>query len=231
MSGIWSLPSVLVAVLVITGPLGAFTGLLSPGAGFRTFLAGGAVALLSALALGGTAAVGAFRGSPWRPRALRAALVPIAVTLLFLGLVAGSGGTPPFNDVTTDLADPPLFTTGPAAGQGYPDAFGEWHREAYGDLAPLRTEAGPGETFARALATARAMPGWDVVYEDPGAGAIEAVTTSRIFRFNDDVAIRIRPAGSGAVLDVRSRSRIGRGDLGANAARIRAFVAAFGETP
>ena len=49
--------------------------------------------------------------------------------------------------------------------------------------------------------------------------------TTRIFRFVDDVVVRVRPAeGGGAIVDVRSKSRDGRGDLGANAARIRAFA-------
>jgi uncharacterized protein (DUF1499 family) len=46
-----------------------------------------------------------------------------------------------------------------------------------------------------------------------------------VFRFVDDVLVRVRPAdGGGALVDVRSKSRDGRGDLGVNAARIRAFA-------
>jgi len=56
---------------------------------------------------------------------------------------------------------------------------------------------------------------------DPAAGTIEATDTSRIFRFVDDIVVRIRPEAEGARIDVRSKSREGKGDLGANAARIR----------
>jgi uncharacterized protein (DUF1499 family) len=53
------------------------------------------------------------------------------------------------------------------------------------------------------------------------------MATSRVFGFEDDVVIRVRPApaGSGSVIDVRSKSRDGKGDLGVNAERIRTFVA------
>ncbi len=53
---------------------------------------------------------------------------------------------------------------------------------------------------------------------------IEATDTTLWFGFKDDVAIRIRPDGSGSRIDVRSVSRVGRSDLGANARRIRAFL-------
>jgi uncharacterized protein (DUF1499 family) len=71
------------------------------------------------------------------------------------------------------------------------------------------------------------MPGWQVTGEDAAAGRIEAVATSRLFRFRDDVVIRVQagPQEQGARIDVRSRSRIGQSDLGANAERIRAFLA------
>jgi uncharacterized protein (DUF1499 family) len=228
MSRLWSFPSILVAALVIAGPLGAFAGLLSPWLGFRLFLLGGALALVSAIALAGASASAALRGSPWRRRAVRAALFPVAVTLLLFLLQAGGGRTThPFNDVATNLEDPPGYASGPAAGETYPEEFVELQREAYPDLAPLRTERPPSDAFARALETARRMPSWKVVSEDPAEGLIQAVSTSRIFRFNDDVAIRIRPDSRGSVVDVRSRSRVGQSDLGANAARIRAFFAAF----
>jgi uncharacterized protein (DUF1499 family) len=55
-------------------------------------------------------------------------------------------------------------------------------------------------------------------------GRIEATDTTFWFRFKDDVIVRIRPSGTGSRVDVRSLSRIGLGDVGTNAARIRAFL-------
>jgi uncharacterized protein (DUF1499 family) len=51
------------------------------------------------------------------------------------------------------------------------------------------------------------------------------VATTRLFKFKDDVTITITGEGAVSVVNVRSKSRIGKGDLGANARRIRAFQA------
>jgi len=64
-----------------------------------------------------------------------------------------------------------------------------------------------------------------VIAHDSTTGMIEAVVTTTVFGFQDDVAIRVRPADGGSVVDVRSKSRDGKGDLGVNANRIRDFVA------
>ena len=60
---------------------------------------------------------------------------------------------------------------------------------------------------------------------DSAAGRIEATATTRWFGFKDDVVVRIRPEGAGSRVDVRSMSRVGVSDLGANAARVREFLA------
>ncbi len=66
--------------------------------------------------------------------------------------------------------------------------------------------------------------GWAIVAADPVAGRIEATATTPWFGFKDDVVIRITPEPGGSRLDIRSVSRVGKSDLGANAARIRAYV-------
>ena len=76
--------------------------------------------------------------------------------------------------------------------------------------------------FPKALAAAQGM-GWEVVKSDPHAGRIEAVATTLWFGFKDDVEVRITVQGSDSRVGVRSKSRVGRGDSGANTARIRAY--------
>ena len=66
--------------------------------------------------------------------------------------------------------------------------------------------------------------GWEEIRVDPARGTLEAQDVTRIFMFVDDVVVRVRPQGRGSVLDIRSKSRDGRGDMGANAARIRSFL-------
>ncbi len=66
--------------------------------------------------------------------------------------------------------------------------------------------------------------GWAIIAARPGDGRIEATDTTFWFGFRDDVVIRIRPEGKKTRLDIRSKSRVGRSDLGKNAARIDAFL-------
>lgn len=55
-------------------------------------------------------------------------------------------------------------------------------------------------------------------------GVIEAVARTPIMGFRDDVVIRITPVGQGTRVDMRSASRFGNHDLGANASRIRSLL-------
>lgn len=137
----------------------------------------------------------------------------------------------PINDVSTDVdAPPPLDGRdgSPAGGPPMSPERREKSRRAYpGLLAGLRLEASAGRVLALAEAVARAQPGWTVRRIDAAAGLLTAVAETRLIRFRDDVTVRVRPAGTGARVDVRSRSRLGRDDLGANARRIRHFLRAL----
>jgi uncharacterized protein (DUF1499 family) len=70
--------------------------------------------------------------------------------------------------------------------------------------------------------------GWEIVAADVAAGRIEATATTPWFGFRDDIVVRVAPASAGSRIDVRSVSRVGKSDLGANAKRIRAFLARLG---
>jgi uncharacterized protein (DUF1499 family) len=214
------------------GAAGAQTGALGAFIGFRVFLLGALVCLLALLV--GLLALRATRRARGRPGRSHAWL-GTALGLLGLGVVVSAAwpgrGLPAINDITTDPADPPAFAalTTVEANRGRDmayagDSFAEQQRAAYPDLAPIALPLAPAEALARAEAAARAL-GWQIAAVDPAAGTLEASETTPLFRFVDDVAVRVRPSqgGSGSIVDVRSRSRDGRGDLGANAARIRAF--------
>jgi len=68
--------------------------------------------------------------------------------------------------------------------------------------------------------------GWDIVSATPENAAadseiqVEATATSGWFGFKDDVAVRIRPDGGVTHVDIRSTSRVGLSDLGANSTRV-----------
>jgi uncharacterized protein (DUF1499 family) len=68
---------------------------------------------------------------------------------------------------------------------------------------------------------------WEYVGEaaDDDALRVIFVRTSRIWRFKDDVVIRIASDGGTRVISGESRSRIGIGDLGRNPRTLRRFLA------
>lgn len=94
----------------------------------------------------------------------------------------------------------------------------------YADLQPQRFNQPPEKVFATALEVGRAQ-GWDIRETKPEQGIIEAIATTRLFKFKDDVTITVTSEGSATIVNVRSKSRIGKGDMGTNARRIRAFQA------
>jgi uncharacterized protein (DUF1499 family) len=94
----------------------------------------------------------------------------------------------------------------------------------YPDLQPQRFNLPPERVFDMALETSKAM-GWDLIETDRDRGVIEAVATTRLLRFKDDVTVTITRDGAATMVNVRSHSRAGKGDLGANARRIRSFQA------
>ena len=185
--------------------------------------------------------------------ALVALIIPLAGLGYGVQLKKSTEGVPPIHDVSTDLADPPGFSaTVVAARAAVPDGNGldlttatlpdnprfgplagkpvlAVHRAAYGDLKPLVTDTPAFDAFQVALDTAESQPGWVVDRNDPATGAIEAHVKSFWFGFTDDIAIRVRrlPDDSGTTIDMRSVSRVGLSDMGANAKRIRAYMASL----
>ncbi len=166
-----------------------------------------------------------------RGATLRSAL-PALPGAVLLVMAMQSAKVPPIHDITTDTADPPIFEAAPAlrGENSNPIVSDEevvaQQIEAYPDLAPLRSPRSFASSYNLALRTAQGM-GWEITREDPNAGFIEAVDTTALMQFKDDVVIRVRTNADGSIVDLRSVSRVGRSDLGANAARIRKFQRAF----
>lgn len=168
----------------------------------------------------------------WRSSVVKRALLPaVPGTVLLMSLTSG-GNYPAIHDITTDTANPPVFIMAEARrGEDAntlaikPEVI-EQQLQAYPDLQSLRSPLSIDDAFSRAVQVAGGM-GWEIYNEDSNKGVIEAVDTTSVMRFKDDVVIRVRGDAQGAIIDLRSVSRVGRSDLGANATRIRAFKAAF----
>lgn len=164
---------------------------------------------------------------------LVSALLPLALSVAAVGLAGFKA--PMIHDISTDLDAPPEFTitnTLRTADENSLVYAGEsialLQREAFPHIKPIITELSPKESHTQALLAIDKL-NWVLVVDDAATGIIEAYDKSSIFGFIDDVSIRIRPVNSGSQIDLRSVSRVGEGDLGANAARIHQFSKIFSE--
>ena len=163
-----------------------------------------------------------------------AAAAGIAAFAVLMTTVVAARAVPPINDITTDPANPPAFVTITTATRGadaaplsYDPGFAAQQTAAYPEVRPLIVESPPAEVFPTMLAAAKAM-GWEIVSSDPAAGRIEATATVPWWGFKDDIVVVMSPNGGGTRVDVRSKSRVGKSDLGVNAERIQDYLGRIG---
>ena len=215
-------------VLVVGGPVLHRVGALGLGPALLAVPLG-VLLSLAALLVTGLVFV---RGRPTpagRAPTLAAAALAAMTGLVPLVLAVPGFAAPPIHDITTDTDDPPQFDAvvtlraEAANSLDYPAETAVAQRAGYPDLATVTMRGDPASLVERARAVATGL-GWEVVATDPAGGLLEASDTTFWFGFIDDVVVRIRPAAGGSKVDVRSVSRVGGGDLGANAARIRRFL-------
>jgi hypothetical protein len=192
---------------------------------------------LGAVAIGIIGLVIALRATR---RGIAFAMVGIAAGALAYGVPATglkkARFLPKIHDISTDTANPPLFVAAlearkKAKAKNSTDYAGEkiaeLQRKAYPDIVTLKRTELAEQLFEKALATAKSE-GWEILSADKAKGRIEAIDTTFWFGFKDDIVIRIASDGAtGSLLDIRSVSRVGRSDAGANAARIRRFIVAL----
>jgi uncharacterized protein (DUF1499 family) len=163
----------------------------------------------------------------------------ITIGLLLCGAVLAGVGPwiyrgvsfPPIHDVTTDLANPPVFASLPMrkdnlAGVESVDQWRALHRKAYSDIMPITLAMSPEAVIARAKTLANER-GWAVSAQT--AERLEATATESPFKFKDDVVIvaTLSADGRSTIVNMRSVSRVGASDFGINAKRIREFLAAL----
>jgi hypothetical protein len=176
-------------------------------------------------------------------------LVSLGIGGFALNAINTVKSLPPIHDISTNTREPLSFSAKAMAARGpntnkilspseasvpfNKDKLSNWsgrtlveiQAEAYPAIKSLVVEGQtPAATYAKALATLKSQ-GYKSISEDATAMRIEAVSESFWYGFKDDVVIAITPAGNGAKLDMRSVSRVGISDLGANAKRIETFLA------
>jgi len=137
---------------------------------------------------------------------------------------------PPIHDITTDIQDPPEFVAMQrlrADAPNPPEYAGEetaqQQREAYPDIQPLVVSASVQEVIDEIVAII-ASRRWDIVSINRRDGRIEASEKLAWFGFRDDVVFRVTSENGATRVDMRSKSRIGRSDVGVNADRIKKFL-------
>lgn len=188
----------------------------------------GVAALLALVAL-----LAGWRMPQVRRRAGIGLLIGVAVALIPGQLLRVAKSVPPIHDISTDTVTPPQFVAVLPLRADAPNTavysgaeLATQQREAYPDIQTLSLTLTPQQAFAAALDAARGMD-WEIVSEAPAEGRIEATATTFWFGYKDDVVVRVAAADVGSKIDVRSVSRVGQRDLGANAKRIRAYLAAL----
>src|SRR5947207_1173803 len=146
-------------------------------------------------------------------------LVVVAVAVGQLGFLQG---TPPTDlGVRDGRLKPPSLTENSVTSQAslYPDH----PQRKYADIAPLPVKGEGPATLAKIKAIVDGMEGAKVIKSEPGY--LYAQFTTRLMKYVDDVEFWFDPAAN--VIQVRSASRVGRGDMGVNRKRIEAVRAAL----
>ncbi len=197
----------------------------------------------SALGLGGlmlmiallTAGLGLIRsggtaGAASRQGTWLALVAGLLVTAFHLTSMRSMGG-PPIHDITTDTVNPPMFVDAiplreADKSMNPPSYFAAevapQQLAAYPDLTTIVIQKPADEVYQKAIDVANAM-GWEIISTVRADGRIEATAETPWIAFRDDVVIRVINFGTETRVDVRSKSRVGRGDAGLNARRIREF--------
>ena len=211
----------LIGILGAT-PLGPFTAMLSLTLGSLLLVIGAVVAAIGLVRSRGTAGQASF---PLTAGALTVGVAAIVNAVVFIS----SGGGPPIHDISTDTVSPPQFVAvvglrgqndNPPKYAG--DESARLQLEAYPDIETIVLLNPRVFVFEQALTVAQDM-GWEIVASNADEGRIEATATTPWVGFKDDVVVRIQAKGPEIRVDLRSKSRLGRGDMGVNAKRVRAF--------
>ncbi len=207
-------------------------------AGFFTFqlaLMGLAAGSLIALAAMGFGLIEMFRAR--KDKKAQTAPTAAGTTLGFLVImpvlitILSSIGTPMIHDIATDLEHPPEFiaikalrsATDNPLDRSQSVTLTAIQKQSYPDIESLLIDR-PFDVVFEQIVELVKKRGWEVVVISAANGRIEATDTTPIMGFKDDVVIRVNREANRTRVDMRSVSRVGKGDLGTNAARIRSFL-------
>jgi uncharacterized protein (DUF1499 family) len=224
--------AILAITMISAGMVGAHFRLIAPFMGFQLFALGFLLSILGSFV--GLLAVFLTRKPQLRAgrnRAVMGLVVCLVIAVPVIATIVGSAKYPAINDITTDFDNPPEFVNAqklqhePNRDMKYDKTkYAAKQQSGYGPIGPIKERLSPADAFARVTEVAKASPTWTITYSDPATNTLEVVATSKLWHFNDDVVIQVRPTPDGAsLIEMRSKSRDGIGDFGINARRIKRF--------
>lgn len=238
-AAIWSVRFAVFAIAATAVAIGlARLDQLAPASALTVFGAALTLALLAML-LAGSAAAAIWRtGRQGAGRAALGFVLAMALLAYPAYLTYQAIVLPKIADVTTDFAEPPSFLISFAARKArgdyapppYDASREAAQRAAYPEIAPLFVDLEAPQAYQLALRVAKDA-GWRVLDSTPpnlrgnGVAHIDAVDRSLFFGVASDIALRVTPLANQTRIDLRSVNRVGKHDFGANARRIRKFLA------
>jgi len=177
-----------------------------------------------------------------KPASGRNAIIAVAISLIpIVGLgiqVYVARTVPAIHNISTDVVNPPGFDAivvirgegaNPLAYSIENGNLAELQQAAYPNIKTMNVSASVQDSFDKALGVAQSL-GWEIVNINADMGIIEATQTTTLWQFKDDIVIRVQADSetpNTTNVDLRSVSRVGRSDLGANAKRIQGFKDQF----
>ena len=174
------------------------------------------------------------RGKRGVLKALLASIIGLGIlTPMILSTIKPSVRLPPIHDITTNTTNPPLFFVLDEKRPGARNTLvyggakvAELQKKTYPNVAPIFSKLSPNAAFDEALRVGKEM-GWELVTKDGEALRFEATARTPLYQFADDVVVAVSAEGDTSRVDIRSVSRIGRGDRGVNSARVLGFIGRF----
>ena len=230
--------SILSIVVLCAGPFGYKSGVLSLQPALLLLIASLGIAVVTLIASVLLFLWDKNKGLNQNRKFLLMALLTSLVPSLLVGAQLRMATlVPEIHDITTDTLNPPVFDDIVALRkgasndliyeyQGSAEKLAELQRAAYPDLMPLTSSLSVKQAMERSVGILKEQ-GLEVINVDHVKGLIEATATSLWYGFKDDVVVRIQATDQSRRIDLRSVSRVGRSDVGANAARIRTFSNKF----
>ncbi|MBP19246.1 MAG: DUF1499 domain-containing protein [Pseudomonadales bacterium] len=224
--------------LLVSGPMGYKTGITALIPSLMSLLVAVAAAMLVFLA-SVILVIVAIKGDLVKDRnlILIAMVICVVPIVAMLPQILKARSVPPIHDISTDTRSPPQFDAVIALREDaansldyqYEGSVAKLAEEtlgAYPELKPLQTPLSVAEAVERSVEVLTNQ-GLEIVNSNNESGIVEATATTFWFGFKDDLVVRVVSDGSGSKIDVRSVSRVGQSDIGANAERIARFLDAF----